>query len=259
MQCQEAFSELKKCLISAPVLSLPDFTRQFILDTDACDSGIGAVLSQKQSDGSELVIAYSSRVLSKPEQRYCVTRKELLAALSFIKHFRPYLLGRPFILHTDHGSLTWLYKFRNPEGQLARWLETLQEYDFQIVHRQGRLHGNTDAMSRRPCNQCGRDCQTTIEEMVTVSLVQRKPALPERSDLDLHEFQLNDSCIAFVLRAKETGQCPSSEVTKGQSLTTRRLVQLWQRLQLHNGILYRQYEDVQTKQQWTQFIVPQPL
>ena len=259
VQCQEAFSELKKCLISAPVLSLPDFTRQFILDTDACDSGIGAVLSQKQSDGSELVIAYSSRVLSKPERHYCVTRKELLAAVSFIKHFRPYLLGRPFILRTDHGSLTWLYKFRNPEGQLARWLETLQEYDFQIVHRQGRLHGNADAMSRRPCNQCGRDCQTTNEEMVTVSLVQRKPTLPERSDLDLREFQLNDPCIAFVLRAKETDQCPSSEVTKGQSLTTRRLVQLWQRLQLHNGILYRQYEDVQTKQQWTQFIVPQPL
>lgn len=91
-----------------------------MLDTDASDVGIGAVLSQKQTDGSERVIAYASRVLSKPERRYCVTRRELLAAVSFIKHFRPYLLGKPFILRTDHSSLTWLYNFKNPEGQLAR-------------------------------------------------------------------------------------------------------------------------------------------
>ena len=101
------------------MLSLPDFTKQFILDTDASDSGIRAVLSQKQHDGSECVIAYASRVLSKPEQRYCVTRKELLAVVYFIKYFRPYLLGKPFVLRTDHGSLTWLSNFRNPEGQMA--------------------------------------------------------------------------------------------------------------------------------------------
>ena len=68
VQCQEAFIGLKQCLTTAPVLSLPDFTKQFILNTDASDSGIGAVLSQKQHDGSECVIAYASRVLSKPER-----------------------------------------------------------------------------------------------------------------------------------------------------------------------------------------------
>lgn len=67
-----------------------------MLDTDASDVGIAVVLSQKNADGSECVIAYASRVLSKPERRYCVTRKELLAAVSFVIHFRPYLLGKPF-------------------------------------------------------------------------------------------------------------------------------------------------------------------
>ena len=62
--------------------------------------------------------------------------------------------------------------------------------------------------------------------------------------------------LDLSLGPKETGQCPSLEVTKGQSLTTRCLVQLWQRLQLHNGILYRQYEDEQTKQQWTVYCSP---
>ena len=98
-------------------------------------------MSQKKADGSECVIGYASRVLSKPERRYCVTRKELLAAVSFIKHFRPYLLGKPFILRTDHCSLTLLYNFKNPEGQLAHWLEALQEYNFTIEHHKGQLRG----------------------------------------------------------------------------------------------------------------------
>ena len=110
-QCEQAFIDLKQHLTSAPILALPDFSENFVLDTDASDVGIGAVLSQKHADGAERVIAYASRVLSKPERRSCVTRKELLAAISFVKHFHPYLLGKPFTLRTDHNSLTWLYNF----------------------------------------------------------------------------------------------------------------------------------------------------
>ena len=88
-ECQEAFEHLKSALASAPVLTHPDFTEPFILDTDACDQGIGAVLCQSHC-GVEQVIAYGSRTLSKSEKKYCVTRKELLAAVHFIKTFRPY-------------------------------------------------------------------------------------------------------------------------------------------------------------------------
>ena len=101
--------------------------------------------------------AYGSRTLSHPEHRYCITRRELLAVVTFIQHFRPYLFGREFLLHTDHGSLTWLTSFKEPEGQLAQWLECLQEFSFEIVHRSGRKHTNADALSRRPCSQCGRE------------------------------------------------------------------------------------------------------
>ena len=102
---------------------------------DASDFGIGAVLSQQDNDGHEHVVAFASRLLSKAEHMYCVTRQELLAVIVFIQHFRPYLLGREFTLRTDHGSLTWLQTFRDPEGQLARWLEKLQQFNFNIVHR----------------------------------------------------------------------------------------------------------------------------
>lgn len=146
--CQTAFDTLRVALTSAPILAYPDNTRPFILDTDASNTGIGGVLSQKDADGEEKVIAYASRALSKPERNYCVTRRELLAAVYFTKHFRLYLLGQPFILRTDQDSLTWLKNFKEPDGQLARWLEHLQQFNFEIIHRPGRQHQNADALSR---------------------------------------------------------------------------------------------------------------
>jgi len=120
--CDAAFKELKGRLISSPILSFPKEDGQFILDTDTSNHGIGAVLSQVQ-EGEEKVIAYYSRVFSKTERNYCVTRKELLAVVSSIKFFHHYLYGREFVVRTDHISLKWLMTFRNLEGQLVRWLE----------------------------------------------------------------------------------------------------------------------------------------
>ena len=122
LECANVFVELKNRLLTPPVLAFPDYHKQFILDTDASQDGIGAVLSQRL-EGREQVITYASHSLSKAERKCCVTRKELLAVVTFINHFRPYVLGRTFTLRTDHSSLQWLQNFKEPEGQLARWLE----------------------------------------------------------------------------------------------------------------------------------------
>ncbi|KAL7857234.1 hypothetical protein SRHO_G00161330 [Serrasalmus rhombeus] len=151
-ECQASFEQLKSSLTTTPVLGYPRDHGDLILDTDASNFGIGAVLSQVQ-DGAERVLAYGSRRLSPTEQNYCTTRRELLAVVEFTRHFRQYLLGRPFIVRSDHSSLRWLVNIKEPEGQLARWLEKLAEYDFQVVHRPGRHHQNADVMSRRPCRQ----------------------------------------------------------------------------------------------------------
>ena len=156
-ECQVAFSELKDALCNAPILSYPQFGSTYILDTDASDVGIGGVLNQLQ-DGEEKVICFTSKKLSKAQRCYCVTRRELLAAVVFIQEFRHYLLGCEFILRTDHNSLRWIFNFKSPQGQLSRWLEVLSQYHFKIQHREGKKHGNADALSRQYCGQQECDC-----------------------------------------------------------------------------------------------------
>ena len=239
-ECQTAFEEIRHRLVTAPILAFPDYKREFILDTDASDTGIGAVLSQVQEDGSERVIAYASRVLTKPERRYCVTRRELLAVVNFVQHFRPYLLGRHFLLRTYHGSLTWLSNFREPEGQLARWLERLQEYDFTIAHRPGRKHQNADTLSRQPCNQCGRENHF---DNTVIAAEQQTTILTEKSPAELRKIQLDDGPVGFMLKAVEKGERPNSDDVRGQGPDAQRLNQLWSKLLVKNGILKRKYVD----------------
>jgi phospholipid-translocating ATPase len=139
---------LKKALCEAPILAYPLPKGLFVLDTDASNVGIGGVLSQVQ-DNKEKVIAYGSKKLDKQQQRYSVTRRELLVVITFIHQFRHFLWGRNFLLRTDHGSLKWLFNFKDSQGQLARWLEVLSQYDFEIQHRLGSKHQNADPLSRK--------------------------------------------------------------------------------------------------------------
>ncbi|GFT40363.1 retrovirus-related Pol polyprotein from transposon opus [Trichonephila clavipes] len=157
VDCNNAFNKRKDALTSAPVLAYPEIGKQFILDTDASHESIGAVLSQ-EIDGQERVIAYFSKCLSKPERNYCVTRKEPLVVIKAVEDFHSYLYGRRFLLRTDHASLTWLLNFKNSEGQIGRWIQRLQEYDVEIRPRKGSVHGNADALSRRPCPESCKYC-----------------------------------------------------------------------------------------------------
>ncbi|CAG2197901.1 unnamed protein product [Mytilus edulis] len=167
-ECQQSFEELKTTLISAPILAYPTREDLFILDTDASNVGMGAVLSQLQ-DGVEKVICYFSKTFSRSERKYCVTRRELLAVVASIKHFHHYLYGKYFKVRSDHGALSWLFNFKNPEGQLARWFEVLASYDFKIEHRAGRSHNNADALSRRPCYN--KECPHCARAEINYELV----------------------------------------------------------------------------------------
>ena len=243
-------------LATAPVLALPDPARRFILDTDVSDEGIGAVLSQKDEDGVERVVTYASRVLSKPERRYCVTRRELLSVVTFVQHFRPYVLGQEFTVRSDHRSLAWLTNFKNPEGQLARWLEKLQEYNFQIEHRGGKRNGNADTLSRRPCEQCGRESHD-YEQNLVAPIDFKGSTLQGYSCEELEQLQEDDD-LEWLMKHWEEEKKPISQEDKPRSLSACRLLELWSQLQVRNGILWRQKEDPDKGTYWC-IVVPKTL
>ena len=159
-ECATAFLRLRDALVRAPILAFPTESGDYILDTDASNFGLGGVLSQIQND-QERVIAYCSRALRPSQRRYCTTKRDMLATVSMCIQFRSYLRGARFIIRTDHKSLVWLHRFKDT-GMMSRWLHTLQQFPFTIVHRAGRDHSNADGLSRvptSPCGQCTRvDC-----------------------------------------------------------------------------------------------------
>ena len=95
------------------MLKSPDFTAQFILQTDASNQGVGAVLSQRNEHGSDHPVAYFSKKLLPREVRYSTVEKECLAIRLATHSFRVYLLGRPFIIQTDHRVLQWLDRLKD--------------------------------------------------------------------------------------------------------------------------------------------------
>ena len=127
--CQDAFKALGALLIKAPVLAFPKEDLPYIVDTDASDYGIGGVLSQN-IEGTEHVIAYYSKSLNPAQQKYCTTRRELLAVVATLDHFKGYVWGPHFTIRTDHAALVWLTNLKNIQGMLARWLANFNSFTF---------------------------------------------------------------------------------------------------------------------------------
>ena len=167
--CAAAFTKLRDAMVQAPILAFPTESGDYVLDTDASNFGLGGVLSQIQNN-VECVIAYCSRALRPSQRKYCTTKREMLAAVSMRIQFRSYLRGAKFTLLTDHKSLVWLQHFKDTEGMMARWLHTLQQFQFTIVHRAGSDHGNADGLSRAPTNPC-RQCTRVDCPQVDTSVV----------------------------------------------------------------------------------------
>ena len=256
-ETQTAFERLKTALLETDTLAYPHPDLPCILDTDASDVAVGAVLSQVVN-GVEKPIAFFSRVLNGAQRNYCPTRRELLAAVLSLQHFRHYLLGARVILRTDHHSLKWLKTFKRPEGILARWIETLAEYDYEIEHRPGRLHSNADAISRQTCKQCwGRVAPTTwidecerAEELVGPLSVHTLELMPELSLSDLACLQAEDSELGEAYRVLDEGLDPSSDELRSFPLESRFVLSLRPEVYLQDGVMVRSHDNT------TRLVVP---
>ena len=279
-------------MVNAPILAYPNATDIFILDTDASGTAIGAVLSQLQ-DGDEKVISYGSYVLTPEQRKYCVTRRELLAVIRFTRQFRHYLLGRKFYLRMDHNSLTWLLRFKYIEGQLARWLEELSQFDMIVQHRPGNRHGNADGLSRIPdetsfcnCYQAGVDladlpCQgckfctrahqqwsrfeSDVDDVVPLA-IRTASVSPDEPDIqwilsytteELSKLQQNDPCLKKLIVWLQTDITPSQRELSLCSPTVKYFYLNRSRLSYQSNLLWYTWKDVLEEKQL--LVVPECL
>ena len=235
--CQQAFNQLKRKLTQAPVLAYPAFgpsAKQFVLQTDASNTGIGAVLEQ---DGH--VVAYASRTLSSTERNYSVIQRECLAIIFALKQFRHYLLGCKFLLLTDHSPLQWLSS-QKMEGLLARWALAAQEYDFTITYRKGTENQNADALSRQ-------------FEHVNIHSAATSASCSFIKDVKLQQHQ--DPIVCQLYEALfHSSVHPCTHAWSQPPLNRYR--QLWQQLLIKDGVVYRQYTPGPTSEPLTVPIIP---
>jgi hypothetical protein len=167
-ECQAAFGKLKGHLTSAPILTIPDPHRPFVLHTDFSHHSIGAVLEQLKEDNKYHVVGYASRTCSKAESNLGPTDGELLAIVYAVEKFHNYLAGTSFVVVTDHSALVHLNEAKTKNPKLARWAMRLASYNFTLQHRAGRVHNNADGLSRShasPAPDTPADDVTALDEV----------------------------------------------------------------------------------------------
>jgi len=175
-KCENAFNELKKRLTSTPLLRHPDPQKPFIVECDASNYAIGSILSQKDENNVLHPVAYHSRSLHDAELNYSITDKELLAIRSAFLSWRHLLLGakHKVTVYTDHRNLLYTLGGKIGNQRQHRWHLFFQEYNFQLIYRQGRKNGKPDSLSRRP------DYMETNEEIIPENILDVKniPSIP---------------------------------------------------------------------------------
>ena len=198
---KESFAALKEAITTAPVLAAPDFTKPFTVTTDASKVALGAVLTQG-TKSEHRVVAFESRKLKPTETRYENHDRELLAIIHALVKWRHYLHGSRFTIETDN----WAAKFIQTKPHLnhlqAKWMEILQEFDCDIVHREGRTNVVADALSRRP------DYVLSVSAM---SAIQVESELLKR----VEEAAKADPQYEKLRREVEKGKQPAFTIEKG--------------------------------------------
>nr|CAD1837126.1 unnamed protein product [Ananas comosus var. bracteatus] len=160
----QALQQLKAAVATAPVLALPDFSAEFIVETDASGVGVGAVLLQKGRP-----IAFMSKPLSPRNQQLSTYEREMLAIVIAIQKWRPYLIGRHFKVKTDHQSLKYLLEQRVSTPSQQKWISKLMGYDYELVYKNGRENVVADALSRAPSLQAISAIHTDLLEQIKLS------------------------------------------------------------------------------------------
>ena len=218
-ECKDAFQNLKTKLLCAPVLAYPDMTKPFVLETDASDSGVDAVLSQPQDDGAFHPVAYASRSLTSAESNYGVTELVELVTLAVVWaliHFRGYLYGNSITVYTDHAAVKTVLETPNPSGKHAHWWSKVYESgvkSISIEYKSGKSNMNADALSRNPVGRTIQQVEDQVAAIQTEStLIELLVSQPQQvQEYDFREEQKKDPLVVQMIRFLEEGELPQEE------------------------------------------------
>ena len=170
LKAREVFQQLKLEWMKAPVLAFADYSKPFMLETDASKDGLGAVLLQKGEDGKYHPIVYGSKALSKSEKNYHSLKLEFLALKwAVTKHFREYLQysSEPFLIRTDNNPLTYMMTIPNLDATGHQWVGSLANYNFKIEYLKGWGNSTADVLSRMT-EQLGDDNVKCLLDGITM-------------------------------------------------------------------------------------------
>ena len=193
-KCQQAFDDLKTFCTMAPILAYVDFTKPFKLHTDACGTGLGAVLYQTREDGIEAVIAYASRSLNKAKSHYPAHKLEFLTLKwAVVEKFQEYLYGSTFDVYTDNNLLTYVLTTAKLDAASHHWVASLANYNFRLHYWAGKANIDANALSRVSWPECMPDSSGTGQKVhaAAIRAIQEaaldQPACPiEAYSCDLH-------------------------------------------------------------------------
>lgn len=196
----EAFVALKQAMTSTLVLQLPDFQKQFTVETDACDTGIGAVLMQDHHP-----LAFLSKPLSTQHQQLSIYEKEFLALIMAVERWCPYLQRGEFVVKTDHHSLSFLERQELQSPLQRKTMARLMGLQFKIVYRQGAENHAADALSRIGHMLAIQTCtavqqawlQEVVNSYVTDPMAQERLAQLALASPDEHGYELSHGIIRF--------------------------------------------------------------
>ena len=177
---QLAFDKIKTAIADDCIMAFYDPSKETTLTVDASPVGLGAILSQTQDDGTVRNISYASRSLTATERRYSQTEKEALAVVWGCERFHLYLIGKEFVLYTDHKPLETIYSPKSkPPPRIERWLLRLQQYQYRVKYRPG-ASNPADVLSRQP-NESDKWSLNTADKYI--NFVQRH-AVPKSMTLE---------------------------------------------------------------------------
>ena len=254
---QNAFDTIILKLTSPPVLAYADFTKPFLVTTDASSDGLGAVLYQYQ-DGHERVIAYASRGLRASERNYPAHKLEFLCLKwALCDKFHDYLYGNTFEVRTDNNPLTYVTKSAKLDSTGHRWLAALANYNFTLKYKAGTTIKDADGLSRRQhvsyafpdvmkaisegtvlTHNCFAFAETVVVSE-SVADLPKDPDIQNLQQVDWKDAQHRDADIAVVIDLVHKGEKPKGENLHQYSDEVQRYIREWNRLEVKDDLLYR--------------------